>query len=91
VCATYSLLNETNGNKLLCLLGRRETEGGSWSVVKDLRVNIVYILRSEINNNLRIIAHIYFFCKANHLLCYPAPEEGMPKINFEFAEERVDP
>ena len=41
VCATYSLLNETNGNKLLCLLGERETEGGSWSiVVKELRVNI---------------------------------------------------
>jgi hypothetical protein len=50
VCAADSLLNETNGNKLLCLLGGGETEGGSWSVVvKELRVNI-YIL---------IYIHIY--------------------------------
>jgi hypothetical protein len=40
VCATYSLLNETNSNKLLYLLRRRQTEDGSWSVVKELKVNI---------------------------------------------------
>jgi hypothetical protein len=41
VCAADSLLNETNGNKLLCLLGGGETEGGSWSVVvKELRERV---------------------------------------------------
>jgi hypothetical protein len=63
VCATYSLLNGTSGNRLLCLLGGRETKGGRWSVVvKELRVYIhFFLLRSELNKNLRISACIYFF------------------------------
>ena len=70
----------------------RRKRNGRWQLEYCCqRVESKYILRSELNKNLKIIAHIYFFGTEDYLLCYPAPEEGAPKINFEFGEERVDP
>ena len=74
MCATLSLLNETSGNKLLCLLGGRETEDGSWSV--DVRVeSIIYILGSELNIKFKnkCLYRYFFFGVKKIIYCVNWP------------------
>jgi hypothetical protein len=83
-------LNETNGKGTVMFVRRRRN--GRWQLEYCCqKVESKHTLRSEINKKLKIIAHIYFFGAEDHLLCYPVPEEGSPKINFKLREEMVDP
>ena len=91
VCVTYSLLNETSGNKLLCLLGVGETEGSSWgAAVKSkawlqiveccchrVESKYIYILRRELNKDSRISAYIYilFFIIKKIIYCVNRPRK----------------